>query len=413
MNLSNAKSNKSLFLATLIMIIVSDDTLFFGTNANSQFVSIKYGILLTTLGILFFSGAGRMNSRTAVHTSAVLCVGMCVLVLITGVINSDLRTGYFYKCAIFMLSCLFVQKFSFEEFAHVFEKIMFFFAVTSAFCTGLATINRNIFSFFPIFYNSANVGFYNLLICMIPVTGETIRNYSIFREPGVYQMFLMLGLIFHTYYGENFKIYKLIIYLIALVLTYSTTGYFVLIIYMVLYLVKRNHTFSQSKKKYVALFLMIAGVIFLSLKTDLLSSEGVVFDKLDNMKRETTIARFASVSVNIDMWLEKPIFGNGLISVEERFPQLCLLRYGFASPHNTNTLFNELATYGLLYTLIFTIGFIKLTKRFSERKIEQVMIGLIFLVLLFGEKLTFSPIIYILMFYGLSNKNSFRVMKEV
>ena len=135
----------------------------------------------------------------------------------------------------------------------------------------------------------------------------------------------------------------------------------------------------------------------------------MVFDKLNNMKRHTTIARFASVFVNIDMWLEKPIFGNGLISVEERFPQLCLLRYDFASPHNTNTLFNELATYGLLYTVIFVIGYVKLVTRFSGRKIEQVMIGLILLLLLFGEKLTFSPIIYILMFYGLSNKNAFRV----
>lgn len=405
MNLSNAKKNKSLFLATLIMIVVSDDTLLFGTNVNSMFVSIKYGILLTTLGVFFISGIRRINSRTAVRTSAVLCVVMCALVLITGVINSDLRTGYFYKCAIFMLSCLFVQKFSFEEFANVFEKIMFFFAVTSAFCTGLATINRSVFSFLPIFYNSAENGFYNLLICMIPVTGETIRNYSIFREPGVYQMFLILGLIFHTYYGKKFKIYKLVIYLAALVLTYSTTGYFAVIIYMLLYLVKGNQKFSQAEKKYIAVFLMIAGLIFLSLKTDLLSSEGVVFDKLNNMKRHTTIARFASVFVNIDMWLEKPIFGNGLISVEYKFPQLCLIRYGYGSPDNTNTLFNELATYGLLYTVIFVIGYVKLVKRFSKRKIEQVMIGLIFMVLLSGEKLTFSPIIYVLMFYGFSNRN--------
>ena len=240
---------------------------------------------------------------------------------------------------------------------------------------------------------------------MITVAGGTVRNYGIFREPGVYQMFLMLGLLFYTYYGREFKIYRFFIYIVAVVLTYSTTGYIALIIYLTLYLIKDPRKISGKKKKLVTVILISVGLILLLLKTDLLSADGMIFDKFGNTRRYTTVARFASISANIKMWLQAPILGNGLSYVGDTFPELSRMEYGYASTHNTNTLLCELATYGILYTAIFVVGYIRLVKVISERRIEHGLIGGVLLVLMFGEKLTFSPIIYVLMFYGLSNRN--------
>lgn len=411
MELGNTRINRSLFLATLVIIVVSDDTLWFGTNGNGLFENIKYGVLLVTLGLLFISNMRKMDLRR-VQLPALLCGAMCSLVMVTGVLNSDIRMGYFYKCGILLISYLFVRKFSFEEFAVVFEKIMFFFAITSAFCTTLATVNKTLITSFPIFYNLAGNGFYNLIVCMITVSGGTVRNYGIFREPGVFQMFLMLGLLFYTYYGKNFKIYRFVIYLIAIGLTYSTTGYIAVIIYLILYLVKDTRKLAEKKKKLVTVVLIIAGLLLLLLETDLLSVDGMIFDKFSNMKRYTTIARFASVFANIEMWLESPIFGKGLIYVNDTFPKISLMKYGYASTHNTNTLFCELATYGIMYTGIFIAGYIRFAKKISERKIEQGLIGAVLMILMFGEKLTFSPIIYILMFYGLSTRININERKQ-
>ncbi len=411
MEWGRARISKSLFWATLVLIVVSDDTLWFGTNGNSNFEIIKYCVLLSTLGLLFLSNMGSMDLRR-VHRPALLCMIMCILVLITGVYNSDLRTGYFYKCCILILGFLFVRTFPFEQFVETFEKIMFFFAVTSAFCTILATISKTLVASFPVFYNSAGTGFYNLIVCMITVAGETVRNYGIFREPGVFQMFLMLGLLFYTYYGKKFKIYRLFIYLIALGLTYSTTGYIAVIFYLILYLVKDTRRLLVKKKQMATLVLIIAGLLVLLLKTDLLSTDGIVFNKFSNMKRYTTVARFASVFANIEMWLQGPIFGKGLIYVNDTFPEISLMKYGYASTHNTNTLLCELATYGIVYTSILVAGYVQLVKRISERKIEQVLIGVVLLILMFGEKLTFSPMIYILMFYGLSVRNIYEIIDD-
>lgn len=410
MELNNTKTTKSLFLTTLIMIVVSDDTLWFGTNGNSNFIIIKYFVLLIILSFLFLISTKRIDLNR-VQIPALLCIVMCVLVLLTGILNSDLRNGYFYKCCILMLSFLFVKNFSFEAFAETFEKVLFFFAATSAFCTTLATLNKALVSSFPVFYNSAGTEFYNLMVCMIAVPDVTIRNYGIFREPGVFQMFLMLSLLFYTYYGGRIKIYRLVIYLIALGLTYSTTGYIAAGIFLILYLVKYSRKNSEKRTKQVMVVLIIAGLVFLSLTTNLLSRDGIIFNKFTNMRRHTTIARFASVFTNIEMWFNSPILGNGLTYVNDYFPRLCLVRYGYASPDNTNTLLCELSTFGLLYTTIFVIGYSCLLKRFSKRKIEQALIGTILLVLMFGEKLTFSPIIYILMFYGFSSGNNNREMQ--
>lgn len=146
--------------------------------------------------------------------------------------------------------------------------------------------------------------------------------------------------------------------------------------------------------------------------TDLLTAEGLVFGKLFNMKRNTMIARFSSVFANIEIWKESPIFGAGLITVDKRFPILSYQLYGKATSHNTNTLLCELATYGVIYVGILVCGYIKLSCAMSNRNIERLLILVILFVLFCGEKLTFSPIIYVLLFYGLSLKKKAKIVNQ-
>jgi hypothetical protein len=400
---SNYKSINPIFAIAFIVIVVSDDTLWFGTNANPVFITLKYVILLSALACIFVANLNSLSLKK-VHVPAIICGLMCLLILTTGIVNSDLRSGYYYKCVILIMSYLIARQYRFEDFAVCFEKIIYFFAVVSVVFTAIASINRSLLSIFPTFVNSAGTRFYNLIVYMVPVSTSLARNYGIFREPGIFQMFLMIGLLFHTYYSKEFKILKLIIYSLAVILTYSTTGYIALIVYMILYLVKGNEKISDNKKKLIAVILMIGGLAFLALQTNLLSSEGIVFDKLGNMRRHTTIARFSSIFANIDMWLKKPLTGIGLTEVELMFPQISFQRYGFASTHNTNTLLCELSTFGIIYFLLFTNGYIKLIKKIGNNNIERMMVGLIVLILLFAEKLTFSPLIYILMFFGYFGK---------
>ena len=402
----NYKSINPIYAIAFIILVVSDDTLWFGTNANPVFIIIKYVILFFTLVYVFVVNLNSLSLKK-VHVPAIICGLMCILILTTGIVNSDLRSGYYYKCAILIMSYFIARRYRFEDFAECFEKIIYIFAVVSVVFTAIASINKSLFSIFPTFVNSGGMRFYNLIVYMVPTSTSLVRNYGIFREPGIFQMFLMIGLLFHTYFSKEFKIIKLIIYTLAVIFTYSTTGYIALIVYMLLYLFKGNEKISDNKKKIISVILMIAGLAFLALQTNLLSNEGIVFDKLGNMNRHTTIARFSSVFANIDMWLKKPITGIGLTEVELMFPQISFQRYGFASTHNTNTLLCELSTFGIIYFLLFINGYIMLIKKIGNNNLERVMVGLIVLILLFTEKLTFSPLIYILMFFGYFYKKKY------
>lgn len=397
---NNNKKWTTLLIA--IIIIISDDTLLFGTNRNSVFEIIKYSVLIAVLFILGLNIFIRSGFRRLSRIGFV-CIVLCTLVLLSGTINGDLRTGYFYKCIIFILSCEIVTVIGLEEFARKFEKIMFVLALASVICTLIAEVNLSVFSAFPAFFNSANSKFYNLGICMIPVS-DALRNYGMFREPGVYQMFLMLALLFHIYHSEKMKISHLVVLILSVILTFSTTGYIALAVFLILFFVKNNVSFRESWKKYFMVFLFVLGIIYLTIYTDLLSSDGMIFDKFSNMKRTTTIARFASIFSNIEIWKTSPVFGAGLIAVDEIFPNITYQLYGKAVTHNTNTLFCELATYGIVYTGILVYGYVKFSRAMSSKVIERILVLLIICILAFGEKLTFSPIVYILLFYGFSLK---------
>lgn len=55
-----------------------------------------------------------------------------------------------------------------------------------------------------VFRNASDFGFYNFLFSVVPRTYAKTRNFGLFREPGVYQYFILLAL-FLTHYGVQWK----------------------------------------------------------------------------------------------------------------------------------------------------------------------------------------------------------------
>ncbi len=55
-----------------------------------------------------------------------------------------------------------------------------------------------------VFRNASGIGIYNFLLSVVPRSYATNRNFGIFREPGVYQYFILLAL-FLTHYGVSWK----------------------------------------------------------------------------------------------------------------------------------------------------------------------------------------------------------------
>lgn len=381
----------------LVAIFISDDTLLFGTNANPLFEYIKYACF--ALSAFFLIINTKRNSK--VITDLVL---MCSIVLLSSLVNNDLRMGLLYKITLLVFSAFLAQRMRFEEFRESFCKILYILSAVSVVGAVIAIFVPSLLSFGLPVVNKADTIFSTFIVFSAPQYFENFRNYGIFREPGVYQMYLVLALYFELCVNENFSFKRVISYMIALILTFSTTGFIALGITLLLFQISSNRNRISTRNKILFSVFAVCGVLYLSLATNLLSSDGIIFDKFSNTDRHTTIARFSSITSNIEMWKESPLFGLGLENVQEKFIQLSFRDYGFASEHNTNTFLCELATFGIFYFILFFMGIYNFCKYSTKKYTELILLLAVVAVLAAGEKLTFSPFFYILLFYGYNMK---------
>ncbi len=143
---------------------------------------------------------------------------------------------------------------SLEETAKISVLVVSFLAAWSLVCTYLLRIpaDRGILVP-PTFSNSFQAEFYNYLFCYVSKTFAHIRNFGIFREPGVYQFFLFLALYLNNYQvnWENPKTMWLLNGLLTLTMlsTFSTAGVAVTVVFLaVLYFDKQVYATPLGKK---------------------------------------------------------------------------------------------------------------------------------------------------------------------
>lgn len=380
----------------LLIVFVSDDTLLFGTNANPVFEYVKYACyLISTIGLLVNVSITKSSTK-----STRIAISMCLLILFSSFINNDVRMGLLYKMVIILFAAMFSKHISLKLFAYKYCKVISFLAFVSIIGTVLAMIVPSFYSFAPKITNTAGNVFNNLYVYVVSLDFGSIRNYGIYREPGVYQMYLVLALFFELFIVESYSIKRIACYIVALLLTFSTTGFISLFLILILFQISgEKNRISVKQKRIFGCFVFVVS-LYLVFYTDMLSSEGVVFGKLSNEDDHSSIARMSSITSNIEIWLNNPLFGAGLQSVADQFPLLTLQRYGFPSTHNTNTFLCELATFGIFYFILFVMGIYKFCKNVTHTSVEKILLILIMCVLSVGEKLTFSPFFYIIIFYG-------------
>lgn len=390
-------------IMTIVVIVVSDDTLLFGTNLNSSFLDAKYIIIISIFCLLLIRAFVKK-----IHISVnafLIALTMMLLLIISSALNNDFRFGYFYRCVLIMTGLLFTSFISFHDFAYYYDKVMRFLAIASLIGFVLFIAFDTVLDLFPLILNSSHMEFYNLFLTVIPkYSGGFARNFGIFREPGVFQMFLIIGLLFQMFVLKKSSIKVQIVYIVALVTTFSTTGYIALIFVGVLYFIKRNNFKEEKKSKAIIIICLLLIFTYLSLFTDFIYIEeyGSVFGKLTDSNSLTVGARVASVVVNLRLFLNSPIWGVGVTNVDTQFAPLAQNILGVYTIHNTNTILWQLAAYGAIFTLLWVYGIYKLCLRMGINKLDILLLFIVLNILFVGENLAYSLITNILVFYGFS-----------
>ena len=344
----------------------------------------------------------RFGIRTIVPMSTIYLFAIIIAIFSTALVNFDFRGGYGYQIMTVTLAFLIAHFINHKQFLEIFSKYLFVLCIISILVFIVANSFSGLLEYFPVHENTAGVQFANLYISGVFIDVGAIRNTGIFREPGVFMIYLLVCILFELYYSTKPNMKHIALYSIAIITTFSTAAI------LILFFVIAGYILTQKGKgivKYKAITMVFA-FILISIFIFYPNVSFKIFSKLDmdSATYVSFIARQASVIVNYDIFLANPLFGAGLSNYGNLFESYSIYHYGLplnAAGQSTNSFMSIFATYGFIYGSIIIIAFISLTKSFRNEKLMQIILFLSLLLMFSNEDMRYSLLFNVLVFFGL------------
>jgi hypothetical protein len=389
-------------------VYFSMDTLQFGTNKEEIFSTILY-VSVPVLVVLAFAYGWWENKQLHVKALFVTVV-MCILVVCTHFASEqELNMKYFFLCMVYLLAFFICTVIPVEDFKRAFVNVLSVLAAVSVFGFCLRYVYPGIVNHLPVLTNTADFKYGNLILTVIPhdVIYVPFRNYGIFREPGVYQFFLNLALIFLMEKPEFAKSWKFYVIMLAMVFTFSTAGYILCFAILLVYFLLDRVEIRIGTVVPVVLGVLGVGFLF---SRGIIKVDSNVFSKLFTSNASTN-SRFGSIAVDFYIALMNPVFGSGFEFVENNFAAIALDEFRLSQMHNTNTIMKMLAVHGFLLPPLFLTGIALFCRKFLARR-GWTLFFLLFAGLLSASDLIFNTTIYIFMIYGFFDTDQTEAVNE-
>lgn len=367
------KAAFGLFLCALLFL--ARDSMFTGAVLGlnkSQFLMLG---LVCLAGIAFLAVNRRNWKQILTDRRMIFIGGFTVLMLLPMLVKRDWQLMYFS-----VLLCLYVAVFltyfiSCREAAKYYVVILSVLGVYSVLAAYILRIPVDTGAVsVPVFYNSVNFKFYNFFFSVVPDTYVKNRNFGIFREPGVYQFFLLLALYLNNYavrWEKEWKLWLVNGALAATMLsTFATGGVIEMgLLAVVLFFDKKWY----RNKRIVAAAAVLIGAVAAVVVYCIVQKNGLYWEIYGMLLgkfepgQESGPDRIQSIFSNLRFFLQNPLFG------EKLYPVL------HAMENNTSSTMILYAVYGGVSGSLNVAAWVALVWE-KERKI---WVNLALLVILF------------------------------
>lgn len=389
------------FILLCIMILFSNETMMFGTNNDKMMMALHYVMIVSSLLILLFL---TIRNKTINKKSILFYIIYIILISIYMLINQEKIFKSIYEIFIITIALLYLNIYKKENFVNNYLKIITSLCKLSWIPYLLNIFIPKVLDYFPFIINNSNFRFHNVFIGVAPFNENyhnIYRNYSIFREPGVFAVYILLGIIISLFYKNKKSNYKnTLILTITMLSTFSTAGIITTSLVYILFIV----TGKINQEKIIKNLIVLSCFIFVILLTPIPNK---VMSKISNKNNPSTISRFNSIKTNIIIFSENPIIGIGWNNIDDRFQEISELnlgsstKYGEKSYHNTNTIFRLLSTHGIIYFTIYIYSLVLFFFKFTNNKKINYILCFIFIIILSNENFTLNWLIYFVAFDGL------------
>jgi hypothetical protein len=392
-----------LFIIIGFMILFSADSIIIRSVSPENYQIIV--MILTTL-FIFYLLIPLIKQIKSIRANVFYILFFFTFnIVTTSLFNTNFSLGLIYLIAILVLVALVVNEYSVFKIVEVFNKFMLVICVISIVLFIVSISFNDILNFFPTYENSAGVKYKHFYLGAVFVERSDVRSIGVFREPGVFAVYIVIALIFELYIIKKSNYIKWI-FILSLLLTFSTSGYIALMCLLF------THELSKTKLSKINVFKFLFLIIIVLFSISVLDLS-FVFDKFDPRSNSYAnfIARKASITVNLEIIKNNPLVGVGLFDYPKHYLNESLELLGVAlksGTQSTNTFFAQGAVFGFLSALLQVILFLIISlKIHKNNKINPFMWFGIFisLIIIFSSQdMRFSNIFNLLLFLSLSKQ---------
>lgn len=397
---SQNNPNLLLIMILAIVIIYNSGSVLMTVNHKVGFVLLFFTFTIFLIRHLRIRENIKLN---LFNISFILFILMCGCSYLIN-INFVYLDANFRFIVTLGFSFLFVKYVDFDIFIKYYIKITKVIVILSLIPYFLINyLDLNIVQNLPIIININGVRYYNGLLFYYYTYSQS-RNMGVFWEPSIFSSLIAMAMVYEICFTkEKPSLINLTIFLLGLITTQSTGGYFLLSLVILLFFFKNANTLKSIVLQMGLLVTTL--LLYFNINKVLLFLVSInprVFSKLLLFYENISVAqRIQSPIANVELFLENPFFGLGLGNVDFAYSKFNICQ--------TSTSTYYLAVFGflgILYTLLMIIGVMKQQK---HTIITRIIIILILLSMVNKEPHFWFVITYIIIFYFIKPKNMIRV----
>lgn len=398
-------SLRQYFFLTAIIVLTSFEYFFRESNLV---------LLVYCLAILCFLAFDLKRTNIKSLNTSLMYLACITVIVIMQIFSGVDRVNYLVGMIITGLGSISIARILRGKFVSIFTNIIFFISLYSlviyllCFIPGIESYLYSLGQKFPsLNYESAvfngggtNIIIYNFQSAFISEIIGFRRNCGPFWEPGMFAFFINIALFFEIFfYRHRGHLFRIIIYITALVSSFSTGGYVAGLFLMVLYAMRHR----SSVLTWVIFIPIMVVAIFQIFNLE------YVGDKIDNQYNTAQYgsddSRFGAFITQVKMIENSPIIGGEEIS---NYAQTRTLASGTLLP-----LVEYGIPIGILYFIILLTACKRIALQCCHKKAQGLSLFIFILVLSFSQTILLSSIIYLLFYYGLQLPQTFATSKQV
>lgn len=371
-----------------LLIYASEDTMLFGTFGSSTYNMIKYVVLV---GVLLF----MLFKKTNVKKESIVLLGLLtILFVISAFLSGWLKIGFVYNILLLLTAIIFASRYSISLFKESFCRIVVFLSIYSLVIYFLNLSLPSSLSFFPTEYNVVGNEFKN---CIFSVTFTSLpfRNFGIFREPGVFMVFLNTALFFEWFSSKS-SAQRIFIYILTLLTTVSTAGVVIGAFILAGGAIYRK----QAKNVFIALPLVIFAYYIINSEDYIYGA--LLLDKIADGGSGTAEVRYASIIIPLKISFSSP-FGVGPDAFDDLFPKYSAQLYGesYDGSLATATFFKMLAVNGIMVFTFYFWAFLRFVKKAFSNHYLRILFFIVLFLAFGNEDMRVSMLFNIMIAYGI------------